>query len=115
MDASRHIEQITELLKDNRASVQLKGYDFVNMSDEQFNQMFHNDSHNFTAPPLHYRREVSQLRHWSSNKLGKEERRSILEEADNYDIVISHNLLTITRLPPQHTCAFTSSLATTLF
>ena len=76
MDASRHIEQITELLKDNRASVQLKGYDFVNMSDEQINQMFHNDSHNFTAPPLHYRREVSQLRHWSSNKLGKEERRS---------------------------------------
>ena len=56
VDASQHIEKITELLKDNRASVQLKGFDFVNVSDEQINQMFHNNSLNFTAPPLHHRR-----------------------------------------------------------
>ena len=98
VDASQHIERITELLKDNRASVQLKGFDFVNVSDEQINQMFHNNSLNFTAPPLHYRREVTQLRHWSSNKLGKEEMRLILEEADNYDIVISASSLLSTSI-----------------
>ena len=32
VDASGNIEKIMELLKDSRASVQLKGYDFVNMS-----------------------------------------------------------------------------------
>ena len=70
--------------------MQLKGCDFVNVSDEQLNQMFRNESHKITAPPLHYRRDVSQLRHWFSCLPGKEERRLILEDADNYDIVISH-------------------------
>ena len=90
MDASGHIKKITELLKDSRASVQLKGYDyFVNMSDqsdEQINQIFRNESHKFTAPPLHYCCDVSQSRHWFSCTPGKVERQSILEEADNYMI-----------------------------
>ena len=89
VDASKRIDEIYALLKGSRykKSKQMNGYDFVRVSDEDIFQMFRSQrSINFPAPPLHYRREVSQLRHWFG-QFGKEERRSILANTDNYEII----------------------------
>ena len=92
VDASKRMDEIYALLKGSRdkKSKQMNGYDFVRVSDEGIFQMFRSQrSINFPAPPLHYRRGVCQLRHWFG-QFGKEERRSILADADNYEIITSH-------------------------
>ena len=92
MDASKRIDKIYALLKGSRdkKSKQMNGYDFVRVSDKDIFQIFCSQrSINFPAPPLHYRREVSQLRHWFG-QTGKEERRSILDDEDNYEIITCH-------------------------
>ena len=92
VNVSKRIDKIYALLKGSRdkKSKQMNGYDFVCVSDEDIFQMFRSQrSINFPAPPLHHRREVSQLRRWFG-QTGKEERQSILADANNYEIITSH-------------------------
>ena len=89
VDASKRINEIYALLKGSgdKKSKQMNGYDFVRVSDEGIFQMFRSQcSINFPAPPLYERRGVCQLRHWFG-QFGKEERRSILANTDNYEII----------------------------
>ena len=91
VDASKHIDIIKELLADGRPSKQLDGFDFSTVSDEHILELF-NPAERIGVvppPPLHHRRNVSQLRTWF-NRTGKSARASISEEADDYEIISCH-------------------------
>ena len=69
--------------------------DFINMSDENIDQLFVSERVRLRAaviyPPENHRRTAKQIRYWF-NELGNRDKKTIIEEAnDNLEISVSHN------------------------